>query len=107
MATRFTYSTRDWFWLSLVLCLAIGWGTQYRYSQWIEDNVVKSNSNQPGSAHALEEAQLELGRLRAKEKLTREDMDATDYAIGLILTESQYEQLRAKRKEWRDRNRYP
>src|SRR5687768_6843026 len=44
MATRFTFTIRDWFWFSLVLCLAIGWGGHFRYSWWLERNVL---SQQP------------------------------------------------------------
>ena len=87
----FRYGTRDWFWFSLVLCLAIGWGGHFRYSWWLRRNVL---SQRPVIQN---EEELRKMLSDAVDENTKLSMDASAHAIRETLTKEQRDMLE-KRK---------
>ena len=40
MSTRLNFTTRDWFWLCVVIALLCGWVAHFQYSVWMERSFV-------------------------------------------------------------------
>jgi predicted negative regulator of RcsB-dependent stress response len=97
MATRFTYSTRDWFWLSVVLCLAIGWGTHFQYSRWNERHLTEWQSSSTTDEEFIRQIESE----RQKSAELDKDNVATIYALMKMLTPEQRQELDAIKEEWK------
>jgi hypothetical protein len=116
MLTRFVFTTRDWFWLCIVLALAFGWGVHVRYSTLLEWRE-KGLPIQPVSQQELDEqealAHEHDDRYRWEEKwrkqisYERENAEmwekvhkATDYAIKKTLSAEQIGSINQAAKEY-------
>ena len=99
MSTRFHFTTRDWIWFCLVFFLAFGWGGHFRYSMWLEDNVVANPA-----AHLFNDEDL-MDQLKvAREKLAEERAYSAAVAYGTrrLLDEDARQELGKLIKEYYD-----
>jgi hypothetical protein len=87
MEQRIRFTTRDWLWLCIVLALAFGWGGHYRYSLWLEENLVK---DRPADV-TVEEMRTALNDERETAAKLRLENARLDFAIRNVLTPEQQE----------------
>jgi hypothetical protein len=94
----FRFTTRDWFWLCVVMALAIGWGTHVRYTASMESpKPYYSSPAEERLRDALEMASDDLSRLRR-------EVDAFWCAIGSAgLTKDQKDRIEAELKTCRSK----
>src|SRR4051794_20564758 len=92
MATRFVLTMRDWFWLCLVLFLAMGWHTQVRYSALFPIPALNRPYSVPKDMEILQQENSELNE-RIFE-LMRENGELR-YDAYQILTDDQKQEWKA------------
>jgi hypothetical protein len=98
MARRLTFTTRDWMWLCVVFALAIGWGGQFRYYRWLEENLSR---DRPANA-TVEEMQEALDAQRNRYYTIELENAQLNGAIQrLELTAEQQETLKKIMPEWK------
>ena len=95
MAQRFHFTTRDWMWFCVVLVLAVGWGGHFRYSQWLEEHLMRA---QPVNV-TVEEMKSALSDERQRVWKSEQENTRLSQAMGRVLTR---EQLEAVEKAWAD-----
>src|SRR4051794_41628591 len=98
MARRLSFTIRDWMWLCIVLALAIGWGGQFRYYRWLEENLSR---NRPVNA-TVEEMREALEAERHKnQELQVENVVLKSTIQRLDLTAEQQTKLKGIMPGWR------
>ena len=84
-------------WLCVVLALAIGWGGQFRYYRWLEENLSR---DRPANATVEEmRVALDAERQRAQELLL--EKENLEVAIRRVLSPEQQEAVKKAKPEWK------
>jgi hypothetical protein len=99
MAARIRLTIRDWFWFCVVLALAFGWGGHFRYSAWLEENLIANRS----SNFSYDE-QLARELKVAREELAQERIfnEAVAYATRRMLDRDDQQELSKLIREYYD-----
>src|SRR5262245_6751577 len=96
MAQRFQFTTRDWMWFCVVLVLAVGWGGHFRYSQWLNEHLMRA---QPINV-TVEEMKSALNDERQETWKWLQENARLSYAIREVLTREQIEALEKAKADW-------
>ncbi len=96
MAQRLHFTTRDWMWFCVVLVLAVGWGGHFRYSRWLEENLMKA---QPPNV-TVEEMKIALSDERQRAESLELENARLNIAIGEVLTREQRDEVEKAKPEW-------
>ena len=83
-------------WFCFVLVLAVGWGGHFRYSVWLEENLMKA---QPPNV-TVEEMKTALSDERQQEWKLMQENAQLNYAIGKVLTPEQREAVEKAKLEF-------
>jgi hypothetical protein len=94
---RLNFTTRDWLWLCVVMALAFGWGSHFRYSEWVEENVVNSPPTVIADHTLMHDRDLAIERLSHM----RNDYDSLIYGIVKVLSPEQRKELEKWRESYR------
>jgi hypothetical protein len=88
MATRFSFTFRDWTWLCLVMALAIGWGSHFRYTRWLYAN------RPPGGIVSVDRMlESELKTARALQEQSDKEWEELRRALKKVMTPQQWVEL--------------
>src|SRR5688500_13907165 len=100
MASRFTFSTRDWMWLCVVIAMAIGWSGTFRYAEWVEHNYVGSAEQKPVP---FPELTKQLDEATGKASVLSIENRALEYGINAALTTEQKAKVHERKSEYFDK----
>src|ERR1044072_9917155 len=101
------FTIRDWFWLCIVLALAIGWGSHFRYTQWVETNMSTPIYMRMDEADLTflrkraDDAETESHFLRKKLEWANDRSLEIQYAMAKGLTDEQIKQFETLQLEYR------
>jgi hypothetical protein len=96
MEQRIRFTTRDWLWLCVVLALAFGWGSHFRYTMWFEENLAK---DRPIDV-TVEQMRNALNDERERMERFRLENARLSYAIRKVLTPEQQADVERAKPDW-------
>jgi hypothetical protein len=83
-------------WFCVVLVLAVGWGGHFRYSRWLEENLMRYR---PPDA-TVEEMKVALNDERQEAWKWQQENARLNHAIGKVLTREQSEAVEQAKVNW-------
>ncbi len=83
-------------WFCVVLVLAVGWGGHFRYSRWLEENLMKYRA--PDAT--VEEMKVALNDERQEVWKWQQENARLSHAIEKVLTREQVEKVEKVKAEW-------
>ncbi len=82
-------------WFCLVLVLAVGWGGHFRYSQWLEENLMRYRA--PDAT--VEEMKTALDEERDQTWKWMQENARLNHALGTVLTREQLDEIEKLKAE--------
>jgi len=83
-------------WFCVVLVLAVGWGGHFRYSQWLEEHLMRA---QPVNV-TVEEMKTALSDARQETSKLWHENAGLNHAIRETLSREQIESLEKAKSDW-------
>jgi hypothetical protein len=90
-------------WFCVVLVLAVGWGGHFRYSQWLEEHLMRA---QPPNV-TVEEMKSALSDERQETWKWMGENARLNYAIREVLTREQIEAVEKAKTDWQPGDEFP
>ncbi len=82
-------------WFCLVLVLAVGWGGHFRYSQWLEENLMRYRAPYA----TVEEMKTALDEERDQTWKWMQENARLNHALGTVLTREQLDEIEKLKAE--------
>jgi len=107
MSKRFNFTTHDWIWFCVVFALALGWGSHFRYSFWLHENmpprvVYATNEELASLQEELSHERQEIASSWSQEINARQRLYELEKAIHSVLSDDERQHVEKTTIEYRE-----